>query len=278
MSADNPRRCLLFVPGARPDRFAKALSADADQVCIDLEDAVPMADKASARAAVIAFLADRPQSRSELGVRINPPTTDAGRADMAALSTAKPKPDFVMIAKTESAADVSIARAQLGATPLIALLESPHAVFNARSIAAEPGMQAMMFGGYDYAVAARVIPRSQGWLWPRSMLAAAAAEAGIGAIDVPSLEVNDLDVVKRETAEVLALGFSGRAAIHPAQVAAIQNAYLPDAAEADRAQRIIAATEAANGAVVAVDGKMVDLPIELAARRTLALARHGLRT
>ena len=272
----NPRRCLLFVPGSRAERFEKALATDADQVCIDLEDAVPPADKASARAAVVSFLAVSRVARSELGVRINNVNTDAGRADLHALATSAVKPAFVMLAKTEHADDVRCAARVLEGTPLIALLESPAAVFEARAIAkAAISMRGLMFGGYDYAVAARVLPRSSGWLLPRSMIAMAAAEANIDAIDVPSLETTDMRVVTRETIDVIALGFSCRAAIHPAQVAVIQEAYLPSAAEIAHARRVVDASVAANGAAVAVDGKLVDLPIELAARRVLARATFG---
>ena len=278
MSIVNPRRCLLFVPGSRPERFEKAVAANADQVCIDLEDAVPATDKPAAREAVLQFFARSVTARGEIGVRINPVSTEAGTADLHALARAIHKPAFIMIAKTESAADVAVAADVLGVLPLIALLESPTAIFNARAIAAAaPSMQAMMFGGYDYAVAARVTPRSAGWNWPRAMLAAAAAEAGIGAIDVPSLDINDASVVNRETEEAIALGFSCRAAIHPNQVATIQQCYLPDANTAERSRRIVEGAVAANGGVFTIDGKMVDRPIELAARRTLALAAFGLR-
>ena len=278
MSIVNPRRCLLFVPGSRPERFEKAVAANADQVCIDLEDAVPATDKPAAREAVLQFFARSVTARGEIGVRINPVSTEAGTADLQALARAIHKPAFIMIAKTESAADVAVAADVLGVLPLIALLESPTAIFNARAIAAAaPSMQAMMFGGYDYAVAARVTPRSAGWNWPRAMLAAAAAEAGIGAIDVPALDINDASAVNRETEEAIALGFSSRAAIHPNQVATIQQCYLPDANTAERSRRIVEGAVAANGGVFTIDGKMVDRPIELAARRTLALAAFGLR-
>jgi citrate lyase subunit beta/citryl-CoA lyase/(S)-citramalyl-CoA lyase len=274
----NPRRCLLFVPGSRPERFEKALAADADQVCIDLEDAVPPAEKSSARDVALAFIARQISSRSEVGVRINPPATSDGKADLAAIARAAVQPAFVMIAKTESAEDVRAVATTLANVPLIALLESPTAIFNARDIAkASSSVQAMMFGGYDYAVAARVTPRSAGWNWPRAMLAAAAAEAVIGAMDVPSLEVTDESIVRAETESVIAEGFSARAAIHPSQVAVIQSCYLPSAAEAEHAERVIAASEAAAGGVCVIDGKMVDRPIELAARRAVALAAYGLR-
>jgi citrate lyase beta subunit len=276
--SENPRRCLLFVPGARPERFEKALAADADQVCIDLEDAVPLAEKAAARRDALQFVAQTKSSRCELGVRINAVNSAEGRADMQAIASMNVKPAFVMLPKVESVADIQHAVNAMPEVPLIALLESPGAVFEARAIAkASPRVRGLMFGGYDYAVAARVTPRSLGWLVPRSMIAMAAAEAGIAAIDVPSLETQNMNVVEQETAEVIALGFSCRAAIHPAQVSVIQRAFLPNESEAAHAKRVVDASTLANGAAIAVDGKLVDLPIELAARRVLSLAQFGLR-
>jgi citrate lyase beta subunit len=278
----NPRRCLLFVPGARPERFQKALDADADQVCIDLEDAVPLSDKASARLATLDFILSVAgnDSRSELGLRINNVMSDLGQADLAAIAASRARPAFVMLPKVESAAEVLSALHILNNTdvPVIAQLESPHAVFEARSIArASQRVQALMFGGYDYAVAARAKPTYDGWLWARGMVAAAAAEAEIGALDVPSLEIKNLEAVSRETDDVIALGFTGKAAIHPAQVAAVQSAYLPTEVEVAQATKIIAAIREANGAAIAVDGKLVDRPIELAALRMMELAKLGLR-
>ncbi|MFM7294766.1 MAG: HpcH/HpaI aldolase/citrate lyase family protein, partial [Burkholderiales bacterium] len=153
----NPRRCLLFVPGSRPDRFDKALASDADQVCIDLEDAVPLADKATARRATLDFIAAAGPLRSELGLRINNAMTELGRADLVAISSGGFRPAFVMLPKVESADEILAVLAVLNDAeiPLIAQLESPHAVFEARAIAnATRQLQALMFGGFDYEVAA----------------------------------------------------------------------------------------------------------------------------
>ena len=278
----NPRRCLLFVPGARPERFQKALDTGADQVCIDLEDAVPLKDKASARLATLDFIlsiADT-HTRCELGLRINNAMSDLGQADLAAIAASRARPAFIMLPKVESAAEVLSVLHILNNTdvPVIAQLESPHAVFEARAIArASQRVQALMFGGYDYAVAARVKPTYDGWLWARGMVSAAAAEAEIGALDVPSLEIKNLGAVSDETEDVIALGYTGKAAIHPAQVDAIQIAYLPTDAEVLQANKIVAAISEANGAAIAVDGKLVDRPIELAALRVIELAKLGTR-
>lgn len=288
---NNPRRCLLFVPGTRPERFEKALATGADQVCIDLEDAVPLSEKVAAREATFAFVAapnavSMPR-HSELGFRINAISTDLGKADLRAVVAAQLRPAFIMLPKVEDAGDIQVALSILGAhhVPLIAQLESPRAVFEARSIAKAGKvancLQALMFGGFDYAVAARVKPGAAGWAWARGMIAAAAAEAEVGAIDVPSLEIKDAAVVESETMDVIELGFTGKSAIHPAQVDAIQRAYLPTAAEVAQSEKIIAAIAAAAGTssegAIAVDGKLVDRPIELAARRIVELAKLGTR-
>ncbi len=283
----NPRRCLLFVPGVRADRFQKALDTGADQVCIDLEDAVPLADKASARHTTLEFIASANTSHAhhgELGLRINNVLTEHGQADLAAIAASRARPAFIMLPKVESAAEILKAQHILNLSdfPFIAQLESPHAVFEARNIArASNRVQALMFGGFDYAVAARIKPGYDGWLWARGMIAAAAAEAEIGAIDVPSLEIKRLQSVEDDTQKIIALGFTGKAAIHPAQVDAIQLVYLPTSHEVAKAEKILAAIRAvagsANSAAIAVDGKLVDRPIELAAQRIVELAKLGVR-
>jgi citrate lyase subunit beta/citryl-CoA lyase/(S)-citramalyl-CoA lyase len=277
----NPRRCLLFVPGSRPERFAKALAADADQVCIDLEDAVGPRDKEAARAHAIAFVASNPARRGELGLRINGTTTAAGARDLALLRESAIAPDFVMLPKVESADELLIAEQALGERParLIALIESPRGLLDVRSIAAAtPRLSALMFGGYDYAVALR---GRAGWdcFYPaRVQLALVAAERELGFIDVPWLDLRDAPGLAAETDRVIALGATAKAAIHPEQVAVIQSRFLPTPDELARAQRVIAAIDDTHGEAVQVDGKLVDRPIELGARRTIALGALGIRT
>ena len=154
----HPRRCLMFVPGSRPERYAKAIATGADQVCIDLEDAVAPGDKESARASLFAFLADKPEGRSEIGLRINPLSTSLGQADLAALAASGLAPAFVMLPKVETAAELRQADAALAAidTAFIAQIETPKGLLDARGIAAaSPRLQALMFGGFDYIVALR---------------------------------------------------------------------------------------------------------------------------
>ncbi|MFN8986299.1 MAG: HpcH/HpaI aldolase/citrate lyase family protein, partial [Burkholderiales bacterium] len=218
--------------------------------------------------------------RRDLGLRINHATSALVRADLGAITSGGFRPAFVMLPKVESADEILRVLEVLNHAeiPLIAQLESPHAVFEARAIAnATKQLQALMFGGFDYAVAARIKPGYDGWLWARGMIAAAAAEAETGAIDVPSLEFKDVPEVALDTQRVMDLGFTSKSAIHPAQVDVIQRAFLPTSHELAHAEKVVAAMKAANGGAIAVDGKLVDRPIELAAIRVMDLAKLGLR-
>lgn len=275
-----PRRCLLFVPGSRPERYAKAVATSADQVCIDLEDAVAPADKESARASLFAFLAELPQTRSEIGLRINPLSSALGQADLQALAASGLKPAFVMLPKVETVAELQQADAALAAidTAFIAQIETPKGLLDARALAsAIPRLQALMFGGFDYIVALRGRASWESFFHPRVQLATIAAEAGVGCMDVPYLDIKDEAGLVQETERVIDLGFTAKAAIHPAQVDPIQNAYLPTAAEYDRAQRVVAALAASGGEAIQLDGKLVDRPIEIAAERAIALGALGVR-
>lgn len=280
MPSSNPRRCLLFVPGSRPERYAKAVATGADQVCIDLEDAVAPADKESARASLFAFLAELPQTRSEIGLRINPLSSELGQADLKALAASGLKPAFVMLPKVETVAELQQADAALAAidTVFIAQIETPKGLLDARALAsAIPRLQALMFGGFDYIVALRGRAGWESFFHPRVQLATIAAEAGVGCMDVPYLDIKDEAGLVAETNRVIDLGFTAKAAIHPAQVDPIQNAYLPTAAEYDRAQRVVAALAASGGEAIQLDGKLVDRPIEIAAERAIALGALGVR-
>ena len=279
----NPRRCLLFVPGSRPERFAKAVASGADQVCIDLEDAVAPGDKETARAAVIDFLAQARAGGNEIGLRVNPVSSELGKADLAALAAlaaAGVRPAFVMLPKVESAAELAAADAALAAidTGFIVQIETPKGLLDARQIvAASSRVQALMFGGFDYIVALRGRAGWESFFHPRVQLATVAAEANVGCMDVPYLDIKDEAGLRSETDRVIALGFTAKAAIHPAQVDTIQSCYLPTAAELDHARRVVAAMADNGGGAVAVDGKLVDRPIEIAAERAIALGQHGLR-
>lgn len=267
-------RSILFVPGHRPDRFAKALATGADAVVIDLEDAVPPGEKAAARAAALA----RPAAPAgvALGIRMNPLPTPDGIADLAALLAAAEAPDFLMLPKVEAAEELRIvARAfarHARAPQLVALIESAEGLAHAGAIAAEPGCAALGFGGVDLAADLGCQVAWEPLLPHRAALVAAAARGGRGVVDVPFLALDDEAGLAEETRRVQALGFTGKLAIHPRQVATIQAVLTPPAEQVAWARRILDAMDQAAGGVCVVDGKMVDAPVARAARRVLARA------
>lgn len=276
-SSVSARRCLLFVPGARPERFAKAFAAGADMVCIDWEDATPLDQKLQARAATLEFLA-QPQA-AEAVIRINSLRTADGLADLLSIAQGQfSQAPLVMVAKCESAPDLEIAASVLQerCSGLIALLESPHAIEQAFAISKAPKLLAMMLGGADYCAELSVPLNARALHYPRSRIAGAAASAGLLAIDVPFLGTQadsqtllDLQV---ETRLAQSLGLHGKSAIHPNQVEVIQSTLSPSADEIHHASALLAAFHASPHAAIRFDGKLVDRPLILAAE---AILRRG---
>ncbi|GAA5525475.1 (3S)-malyl-CoA thioesterase [Microbulbifer aestuariivivens] len=272
-------RSLLFVPGHRPERFSKALASAADLVCIDLEDAVPVAEKLQARESVCAFLAEcAPAELERLVVRVSAVSTEEGKADLADLAALAESqlPARLMLAKTETAEDVRSATELLGrASGWIALVESATGLLAMNAICGEPALDAVMFGGGDFAAQLGAEFAWEPLLWARSQMAVVAAAHGLPVIDVPYLDVRNAEGLEQETRRVAALGFSAKAAIHPAQIEGIHRGLAPSPEALQKARKIVEAFEQAQGGALVVDGQMVDQPIVDSARRLIVRARDG---
>ncbi len=276
-------RALLFTPANRAERFAKAAATGADALILDLEDAVAAPAKDEARAILIKhFHGDfraglGPQQLK--GLRVNNIHTGPGLRDLDALASSGVVPDFVMVPKVESAFEVRLYARHLegaqAAIGLVCLIESARGLEAAVEIAqADPRVRVLAFGGVDLAADLRAELAWEPLLYGRSRLAQAAASAGLGLLDVPHLALDDAAALRTDCQRVKALGFTGKLAIHPKQVAPIVDAFTPTAAEVDRATRMIAALEQAGGNAVEFEGKMLEGPVVKAARRMLALARR----
>lgn len=266
-------RSLLFVPGSRPERFAKATASMADLVCVDLEDAVLPGDKASARESVLAYLTQN----SALCVRVNPVHSEEGERDLQAFAKAGHTPEVIMLAKCESADDVLYARQVINKpeTCFIPLIETLKGVENASQIASCcKQVQHIMFGGADMAAELRCEFSYEPLLFVRSQLVFAAAKANVGLIDVPYIDIKNEAGLIQETAKVKALGFSGKAAIHPCQINAIHQTFMPSDEQVAYAKAVMAAVDNPDAGVVVVNNRMVDRPIILACQRTLALIEN----
>ncbi|GGO63591.1 HpcH/HpaI aldolase/citrate lyase family protein [Nonomuraea cavernae] len=266
----------LYVPGDRPERFAKAVGSGADVVIIDLEDAVVPARKDEARANAAAFLRERTDREGvAVHVRVNDLATPRGLADVAELG-GLPGLDAVRLPKVESAEGLG-ALEGLG-VPAHALLESAAGVVAVAEIAAHPSVGGVALGEQDLAAELSISAESaMNQIRLDVVLAAAAA----GLPPVPMSVYPDLRDEEGLVASCLAgrgLGMFGRTAIHPRQLPAIKRAFTPTAEEAARAAEIVEAAEeaekAGRGVVALPDGRFVDAPIVARARRTVALAEQ----
>ena len=224
-------------------------------------------------------------SRPNIIVRVNDPESDEGRRDAAALAGGPP-PDAFMIPKVTTGEGVRNARRLLGEdTPLIPIIETALGLENAARIGAAspagtasparaaPTVAALIFGGFDLSVELGAEPGWESLLYARSRVVHAAALSGLGAIDMPSRDLDDVSELRAEAEKARRLGYAGKVAIHPAQIPVIHEVFTPSPEEVQQARRIIEADRAAGGGAVALDGRMVDRPVVEAARRVLMRAR-----
>ncbi|MEX2572227.1 MAG: CoA ester lyase [Gemmatimonadota bacterium] len=278
MTIPRIRRSILFVPADRPDRYPKALASRADSICIDLEDAVGPSAKGHARDAVLSYLRERTDTPAEVVLRINSPRTEDGLRDVLALREADGgAPDALIIPKVDSAAEVGWVLELLppwcSAVRLIVMIETARGLARVEKIAtASDRIDALLLGAVDLSAE---LGSTRGWdslLYARSRVVHAAALAEIDAIDVPRIDVGDDDAERAESVAVARLGFAGKAAIHPRQIPLINEAFTPTTEEVAQARRIVEAYEQHGGAMVLLDGSLVERPVVRSAQRTLAIA------
>jgi citrate lyase subunit beta/citryl-CoA lyase len=275
----------LYVPANRPDRFAKAVAAGPDLVVFDLEDAVPVDDKADARGWAIAWIAAnaaRPvgtgaNGSSPVEVRVNAlgsPWIDDDLAAVSAVPSVR-----IRVPKVESPDDVRAVLKQVPSARITALIESPLGLERAFDIAtADPRVAAIALGEADLSSALGV-DGSPGLAWARGRLVSASRAAGLGA---PMMSVyphvNDVDGLRRTCLEGRELGFVGRTAIHPRQLATIVESFTPSDGQVAEAEALRAAVERAGvsdgGVIVLPDGRMVDPAMVGRAREVTTLMRE----
>lgn len=264
------RLLALFVPATRPERFAKAAAAGADAIIIDLEDAVAHGEKQAARTALAQGLADGAPHGTPVLLRINGATTPWHADD---LDLARQLPlSGVMLAKAETAAEVTRVAERLDGVPILALIESALGLSQARAIAAVPQVARLAFGSIDFAADLGCAHTRQALLAARSELVLAARLAGLdGPVDGVTTTLADGAVAQDDAAYAVELGFAGKLLIHPSQISPAKAGFAPTEADIAWARRIVGAL-AEGGAVVQVDGAMVDAPVRLRAERILARA------
>ncbi len=262
----------LFVPANRPERFSKAASSGADMICIDLEDSVPADQKDIARETVLNALSGL--DRQKTAVRINGLKTAAGLADLLALGSADDLPSLVFMPMVESANEVEIANAILGdkVDGLIPLIETVKGLRAGDAIAASDGVTGMMFGGGDFSAELGTKLEWEPLLAVRGAFIMCCASAKITAIDVPYIDMANEQGLAEECTRAKAMGFHAKAAIHPKQLAAIQQAMRPSEAEVAEARDALEAYERAGGKAISHNGRMLEAPVMERYRRIVESA------
>ncbi len=285
-------RSMLFVPGDRPERFAKAEASGADAVIFDLEDAVAASNRPRARVEISNYLkmSDR---HVPLWVRINPIETPDALPDLAAVAFARP--DGIVLPKARNGDDVrrldhwleileTAHGFDVGVIRVIPLItESASAVLNIASFAPAPArVLGMTWGAEDLAADLGSLGNKDAageyeppYVVASTMCLYAAAAAGVWAIETVDTETKDMAAVERRARASRRAGYVAKLAIHPAQVAAIHAAFTPTADEVAWAQKVLEAFRASGGkGAIQLDGKLLDRPHVRQAERILAAAPH----
>lgn len=286
MPKERLRRAMMFAPGNNPAMLQNAGIYGADSVIFDLEDAVAIPEKDSARNLVhnaIKYL----KYPCEVGVRINHISTPWGYDDLECVLEAKP--DFIRLPKSDTAEDIKeideiITKAEKkygfeeGSILMMAAIESPKGLRNAYEIAcASPRMLGIAIGGEDFATSLKTSKTREGResFAAKSMLVYAAREAGIQVIDSVFSDINDNEGFTAEATLAKELGFDGKSCVNPRQIDMIYKVFTPSAKEIDYARRVLAAYQdalAKKSGVISLNGKMIDAPMITRAERTLAYA------
>lgn len=266
----------LFTPATKSDRFARAGDVHADALIVDLEDSVAPSAKKEARETALRYLAGISADHMPLALRLNSPETRFGLDDLQALLSSSADPDYLVLPKCGSSALIewvgNLLREAGKTAQIIALIESAKGVGALDEIAggdAKPA--ALLFGAADMAADLGAEAAWESLLWVRSRIIQATASAGIAALDSPYFDIADTEGLKREMKASASLGFHGKCAIHPAQIATINAVLTPSEQQVAEARQILVVNRKGVGSV---GHQMVDEAVARKAR--LVLERAGI--
>lgn len=273
-----PRRSFIFTPGLNPAMYPKALASGADIVCVELEDGIAPKDKAEARKRALALF-EQPQADDgvERIVRINSMREQFGIEDVQAVLATNTPPPALMMPKIRTLDEVvmldTLLKERGHDTRLHVIIETNAGLEAAYEIAhCSDRIDAMFFGGVDMAAELRCENAWEPLLYARSRVVHAAASAGLDVVDVPFLDLEDLDGMVVAARQAKDLGFSGKGSIHPKQIAALNDVFTPSEDEIERARRVTRTFEDANTGLVVIDGKLIEKPVLREMYRILAIA------
>jgi (S)-citramalyl-CoA lyase len=266
----------LFTPATKSDRFARAADVHADALIVDLEDAVAPSVKKEAREAALRYLAVIPADHLPCALRINSPDTRFGFDDLKALLSSPADPDYLILPKCGSSALIGLVGNLLRETgktaQIIALIESAKGVGALDEIVrGDTKPAALLFGAADMAADLGAETAWEPLLWVRSRVVQSAASTGVALLDSPYFNIGDTEGLKQETKASAGLGFHGKCAIHPAQIATINEVLTPSEQQVAEARQILVVNQKGVGSV---DHQMVDEAVARKAR--LVLERAGI--
>ena len=276
-----PRRSFIFTPGLRPELYPKALSCGADIVCVELEDGNAPPDKDAAREKTMEIFAS-PQANDgvERVVRINCLRSAYGLADVQAILDTTTPPPTLMLPKVISPDEViwlddllTEKGHDLRLHVIIEMNAGLEAVYDIAHSSSR--IDALFFGGFDMAADLRCKNAWEPLLYARSRVVHAAASAGIDVLDVPYLDLEDLKGMEVEARLAKDLGFGGKGAIHPKQIAPLNGVFTPSDEEVAKAEKILKAFAEAGTGLVVVDGKLIEKPVLREMQRIVSVAQRA---
>ena len=272
------RRSFIFTPGLNPEMFPKALASGADMVCIELEDGIAIKDKDEARKNTINALKTlEVKNDVELVVRVNCQRTKPGLLDLEAFISSKLKVKALMLPKVKTPDEITFIDDLLCDcnldTDLHVIMETNEALENIYDIAhSSKRIVALYFGGVDMAAELRVPNSYENLIYARSKLVHAGASVGVDVIDVPYLDLEDMNGMKKEAELVRNLGFTGKGSIHPKQINILNKVFTPSEEEIIKAKKIIDQFNASDTGLVVIDGKLIEKPVLREMQRRILVA------
>ena len=274
----NVRRSFIFTPGLKPEMFPKAISSGADMVCIELEDGIAIKDKDEARKNTFKALETlEVKSGVELVVRVNCQRTKFGLMDLEAVVSSKTKVKAIMLPKVKTPDEITFIDDMLTDcgldTDLHVIMETNEALESIYDIAhASKRIVALYFGGVDMAAELRVPNEYKNLIYARSRLVHAGASVGVDVIDVPYLDLEDMDGMKKEAKLVRDLGFTGKGSIHPKQINMLNEIFTPSKEEIIKAKKIVDQFNESDTGLVVIDGKLIEKPVLREMQRKILIA------
>lgn len=283
------RRALLYMPGDNWKMITKSITLGVDSICMDMEDGAAVNKKAEARATIVKALQELDFGTSEKLTRINSVGSGWEKDDIEAVLPHRP--DGIVIPKVESFEHIEWATRIIEAAELkhgwpinsiriLIGLETAKGFMNLKEIASHPRLDAIIFGGEDFAasISATRTKDAIELLYAREAVVVACAANDLQAIDIVTIDYRDLDALRIESEFGAGLGFSGKQIIHPNQVSVVQTAFTPSEEAIAHAKRIIETFEASQKdgrGAYSLDGKMIDMPLLKNAQKILARAKNN---